>query len=58
MKLVFMMVVIVACFMLGAAMVFVDNGILRDSVVCGLGALFGFLLAYQMQSKYSILDEQ
>ncbi|WP_196159572.1 hypothetical protein [Reinekea sp. G2M2-21] len=57
MKWLFLMVVVVACVMLGAAMVFIDNGIFRDSVICALGALFGFLLAYQMQARYSILDD-
>ena len=57
MKWLFLLVVIVACVMLGASMVFIDNGILRDSIVCGLGALFGFLLAYQMQARYSVLDD-
>jgi Na+-transporting NADH:ubiquinone oxidoreductase subunit NqrE len=57
MKWLFLAVVVVACVLLGASMVFIDNGILRDSIVCGLGALFGFLLAYQMQAKYSVLDD-
>ena len=35
--------------MLGAAMVFIDNGILRDSVVCGLGALFGACFAFDVE---------
>jgi len=57
MKWLFLLVVLMACVMLGAAMVFIDIGILRDSVVCGLGALFGFLLGYQMQARYSVLDD-
>ncbi|WP_320826482.1 hypothetical protein [Reinekea sp.] len=57
MKLIFILVVIMACTMLGAAIVFIDSGILRDSIACGLGALLGFLLAYQLQSRYSILRD-
>lgn len=58
MKLLFLGIVVLACTLLGAAMVFIDSGILRDSLLCGLGALFAFLLAYQMQNKYSLLDDE
>jgi hypothetical protein len=57
MKWLFLFIVVVACTLLGAAMVFIDNGILRDSVLCVLGALFAFLVAYQMQARYSFLDD-
>lgn len=43
--------------MLGAAMVFIDSGILRDAVICGLGALLGFLIAFRMQSRYTLLRD-
>lgn len=57
MKWLFLLIVVIACTLLGTAMVFIDNGILRDSVICGLGALLAFLAAYQMQSRYSFLDD-
>jgi len=57
MKWLFILVVVIACTLLGAALVFVDSGILRDSVICALGALFGFLLAYRLQARYKMLRD-
>ena len=57
MKWFFILVVLTACTMLGAAMVFIDNGIIQDSILCALGALFSFLVAYQLQARYSVFEE-
>jgi glycopeptide antibiotics resistance protein len=57
MKWLFLLIIIIAVFMLGAAMVFIDSGILRDAVICGLGALLGFLIAFRMQSRYTLLRD-
>ncbi|WP_154650904.1 hypothetical protein [Reinekea blandensis] len=57
MKWVFFFVVMAACLLLGTAMVLIDHGVIRDSAICGVGALVGFLIAYQMQSRYTILDD-
>ena len=58
MKWLFLLIIIIAVFMLGAAMVFIDAGILRDSVICGLGALLGFLIAFRMQTRYTLLRDE
>jgi len=58
MKWLFAAVVVVACMLMGAAMIFVDKGIIVNSAVCALGALLSFLLAYQMQSRYSYLNDE
>lgn len=57
MKWLFFAVVMLACALLGVAVVLIDHGGLVDSAIFGLGALLGFLVAYRMQARYSILDE-
>ncbi len=55
MRFVFVFVVVLACIMLGAGMVFADSGVMGDSIICLLGALISFLLAYQMQKQSTFL---
>lgn len=57
MKWLFFSVVLLACVLLGAAMVFIDGGVVSYFLISGLGALVAFLLAYQLQARFSILDE-
>ena len=57
MKYLFVFVIALACTLLAAAMVFVDNSLLKDAMICALGALTGFLLAYQMQSRFAFLAD-
>ncbi|ATX75404.1 hypothetical protein [Reinekea forsetii] len=57
MKWLFLLIIIIAVVMLGAAMVFIDAGILRDAVICVLGALLGFLIAFRMQAHYTLLRD-
>ncbi len=55
MKLLMLAIIVAACVMLGASMVFIESGILRDAVILGLGAFLGFLVAYQIQKRFSVL---
>lgn len=57
MKWLFFVVVALACTLLGLTMILLDLGVLSASAICALGALAGFLVAYRMQSHYSILDD-
>jgi hypothetical protein len=57
MKGLFLVTVFTACALLGTSMVFIDSGVFSLSILCALGALIAFLIAYQMQSHYSFLDD-
>lgn len=53
----FVLLVIFACGLLGAAMVFVDSGVMLDSAVCALAALVCFLAAYQLNTRFLNMDD-
>ena len=57
MRILFLLVVLAACLMLGASMVYVDIGVSRNSILYGLGSLVGFLVAYKIQANNSALED-
>ncbi|MBU2864170.1 hypothetical protein QWZ13_19305 [Reinekea marina] len=58
MKGLFLITVFTACALLGTAMVLIDSGLFSLSIFCTLGALIAFLVAYQLQTHYSLLDDE
>lgn len=57
MKWLFFVVVAFACFMLATTFFLLEFGDLSESFLSAGGALGGFVIAYLMQTNYSVLDE-